>query len=150
MVSRAFEATDPRDLVYAVLGMTNVPIESDSAAENAHVSFDIPQMRIDYSATVSEVYQYVAKYIINRDKNLDILCILSTHRDENSTDLPSWTPDWRVPTSTIPLFENWEYFGYKFGATGFTKTTLQDQCDLGKLVVQGFEKCKVTELKPLG
>jgi hypothetical protein len=150
MVSRAFDATDARDKVYCVLGMANVPMESGSAMQDVHTSHYIPKMRVDYAATVSEVYQFVAKYIVNRDKNLDILCILSTHRDTNSTDLPSWTPDWRVPTSTIPLFSNWEYFSYKFGAAGFTKTIRQDQCDLGRLVVSGFEICSVTELMPFG
>lgn len=150
MVSRAFDATDPRDKVYAVLGMTREPIENDQLLESGLVDAGVAKMRVDYSSSISEVYQYAAKYIINRDKNLDVLCILSTHRDENSKDLPSWTPDWRVPVSKVPLYKNWEYFGYKFGAAGFIKTTLQDQCDMGRLIVEGFEYCKVTELMPLG
>jgi hypothetical protein len=88
---------------------------------------------------VSEVYQQTAKYIINRDQNLDILCILATHRSPStSSDLPSWVPDWRIPTSTIPLYDQWEYFSYKFGAAGFTKCRLQSSNDHGKLIVDGF------------
>jgi hypothetical protein len=70
-------------------------------------------MVVDYAATVSEVYQYTAKYIINRDRNLDVLCILPTHHDHNSVDLPTWTPDWRVPVSSIPLNDSPEYFTNK-------------------------------------
>jgi hypothetical protein len=147
MVSRAFQATNPRDKVYAVLGIASVPIESEKAPE-PHEE-DMPKMRVDYGASVSEVYQYTAKYIINRNRNLDVLCILSSHRDENSTDLPTWTPDWRVTTTSIPLYANWDYFSYKFGAAGFTKALPQDQDNVGILVAQGFPLNVITELVPL-
>lgn len=49
---------------------------------------DLQAMKFDYSATISEVYQHTAKSLINRDQNLDILCILPTHRDATSADLP--------------------------------------------------------------
>ncbi|USP79427.1 hypothetical protein yc1106_06701 [Curvularia clavata] len=148
MVSRVFEATDPRDKVYAVLGIADVPIESNDSLE-AHGDHT-PKMRVDYGAGVSEVYQYTAKYIINRDRNLDILCILSTHRDKNSSDLPTWTPDWRVPVSSIPMYANWDYVGYKFGAAGFTNALWQNQDEVGILVAQGFLLSTITELVPLG
>lgn len=146
MVSRCFKATDPRDKVYAVLGMTDTPIENpnEPGKENELT------MRIDYAAPVTEVYQYVAKYLINRDKNLDILCILSTHRDTNSSDLPTWVPDWRVPASTIPIREHWDYYVHKKAAAGFTTTIPQDQERLDYLSVQGFELCNIQELMPFG
>lgn len=93
MVSRLFEATDPRDKVYSVLGLAQTPITNGpdkvppldpDASTNTATSCT---MRIDYSATVSEVCQYTAKYLINRDRNLDTLCILSTHQDHGSADL---------------------------------------------------------------
>lgn len=146
MVSRAFQATNPRDKVYAVLGIADVSIESENDPEPQEN--DMPKMRVDYGASVSEVYQYTAKYIINRDRNLDVLCILSTHRDANSTDLPTWTPDWRVPSTSIPLYANWDYFEHKFGAAGFTKCLPQNQEDFGTLTVQGFPLNVITELLP--
>jgi hypothetical protein len=106
-------------------------------------------MRVDYSASISEVYQLTAKYLINRDENLDILCILPTHRDATSDDLPSWTPDWRVPLSSRPLYDNWDYISYKWGASGFTKTESQDQADLNRLTVTGFEIARIQQLLPL-
>jgi hypothetical protein len=146
MVGRAFDTTDARDKVYSVLGMAEVPIEDEKARQRGAPA---NCMRIDYSASISKVYQYLAKYIINRDQNLDILCILSTHRDAHSGDLPTWTPDWRVPTSTRSMYQNWDYFSYKWGAAGFTKTASQDQTDLGRLRVQGFVVANVTKLLPL-
>ena len=159
MVSREFDATDPRDKVYSVLGISEVAFEHSSEITQAEkdspthdaqsLTLQQPQrMRVDYAASVSEIYQYIAKYLINRDANLDILCILSTHRDENSDDLPTWTPDWQVPTSTINLRKNWHYIGFKFAASGFTKALPQEQTDLGRLSVQGFPIDQILGLHP--
>ena len=136
--------------MYAVLGMTDTPIENNNGELEGLTESDKLAMRVDYAASVSEVYQYVAKYIINRDNNLDVLCILSTHRDQNSTDLPTWVPDWRVPTSTISIRENWEYYAHKMGAAGFTTTLPQDQSRLSILSVKGYKLCNIEELLPFG
>ena len=159
MVGREFDATDPRDKVYSLLGISEIPL--DGSSETAHtnqkgstsdtqsLTMQQPQrLRVDYSASVSEVYQCLAKYLINRDLNLDILCILSTHRDENSHDLPTWTPDWRVPTSKVHLKKNWHYFSYKYAASGFTRAVPQEPDDLGRLNVQGFPIDQICGLYP--
>ena len=141
MVGRAFNATDPRDKIYSVLGLAKVPIvESNSAPP------DTNPMVVDYSKTTSEVYQYLAKYIINRDRNLDILCILLTHRNAESADLPTWVPDWRVPTDYAKLLDCWDFFASKFAASGFTKAEIQDQSNVGKLLVKGLCLYQVEQL----
>lgn len=141
MVGRAFDATDPRDKIYSVLGLAKVPI-----AESGSMSQDTNPMTIDYSKTTSEVYQYLAKYIINRDRNLDILCILLTHRNAGSADLPTWVPDWRVPIEDARLLDCWDFFASKFAASGFTKAELQDQSDIGRLLVRGLYLDRVSQL----
>ncbi len=65
MAGREYEATDPRDKVYSVLGLGRVNPPSGP----------LPSP-VDYSKSVSEVYQDVVKYFVNRDRNLDILAIL--------------------------------------------------------------------------
>lgn len=153
IASRAFNATDARDKVYAILGMADVPLNPRDLmprliwgreAQKAQ-----PVMKIDYSASVSEVYQHTAKYFINRDETLDVLCILPTHRDATSTDLPSWTPDWRVPLSSRPLYESWDYVSYKWGAAGFTEAEPQDDAELGQLNAKGFKIASIEQLHPL-
>jgi hypothetical protein len=153
MAGRAYDATNPRDKVYAVLGMADVPLNPLDKVPRlvwrGHTQREPPIMEIDYSASVSEVYQHTAKYFINRDENLDVLCILPSHRDETSSDLPSWTPDWRVSQSSRPLYESWDYVSYKWGAAGFTKTNLQKQDKLNRLEVIGFEIAQIESLQPL-
>ncbi|KAF3033146.1 hypothetical protein E8E12_002975 [Didymella heteroderae] len=153
MTSRAYDATNARDKVYAILGMAGVPLNPQEPSPSSAWALDRkkkrPAMRVDYSASVSEVYQYTAKYLINRDENLDILCILPTHRNADSDDLPSWIPDWRVPLSSRPLYDGWDYISYKWGASGFTTTISQDQDDIGQLRVTGFEIARIQQLLPL-
>lgn len=153
MAGRAYDATNARDKVYAILGMAEVPLNPRDLIPRLRWAQDDekerPVMRVDYSASVSEVYQHTAKYLINRDENLDILCILPTHRDASSDHLPSWTPDWRVPLSSRPLYDNWDYISYKWGASSFTKTDSQDQADLNRLTVTGFEIARIQLLLPL-
>ena len=153
MVGRAYDATDAKDKVYAILGMAEVRLHPRELSPELMQARDDKKerqvMRVDYSASISEVYQHTAKYLINRDENLVILCILPTHRDASSIDLPSWTPDWRVPLSSRSLYDNWDYPSYKWGASGFTKTDSQDQADLNRLTVTGFEIARIQELLPL-
>jgi hypothetical protein len=153
MAGRVYDATDARDKVYAILGMAEVPLNPRGLRPRLVLARDDkkgrPVMRVDYSASVSEVYQHIAKYLINRDENLDILCILPTHRDATSDDLHSWTPDWRVPLPSKPLYDNWDYISYKWGASGFTRIESQDQANLNRLTVTGFKIARIQQLLPL-
>ncbi|ERF74877.1 hypothetical protein EPUS_03261 [Endocarpon pusillum Z07020] len=188
MISRHFEATDPRDKVYSVLGLGREPLQAQNASlepvrplaakdssglyaalyhhmvrcftymrDKVHSTLGLtsepvsedtaalteilappPKFIVDYSQSVSQVYQHVAKYFINRDRNLDILCILSTHRGPESSDLPSWTPDWRVTTSHIGLTECWDYIGMKHSSANSALAELQDQDGAGRLIVRAY------------
>jgi hypothetical protein len=129
--------------------MAREPIEGEgdlSGLKLAHGTQEITPMSINYNKTVSEVYQNVAKHFINRDQNLDVLCILSTHRDHRSSDLPSWTPDWRVSTSTIRMIECWDYVSMKCFASGFTRSEPQLQDDSGLLLAQGYATDRIISL----
>ncbi len=70
MTGRSFDATDLRGKVYSVLEMAEVPVENDKSVDSAMT------MRIDYSQSISEVYQYLVKFMISCDKNLDILSFI--------------------------------------------------------------------------
>jgi hypothetical protein len=75
---RFHSATDPRDMVYAIVGLTEAR--------------DDPQMPIDYSQSVRQVYINVVDYVLSRDRKLDVIC--AGVPKENIYHLPSWTPSW--------------------------------------------------------
>jgi hypothetical protein len=77
-------ATDPRDMVYALVGLTNAR--------------DDPRMQIDYSQSVRQVYISVVDYVLKRKVKLDVICGKFTSK--NIYRLPSWTPDVRT---IVPL-----------------------------------------------
>jgi hypothetical protein len=133
MTGREFDATDARDKVYSVLGLAGVPMTTDPYPD------ETSNFPVDYTKSVSEVYQDAVKYFINRDRNLDIISILLSHRNDQSTDLPSWAPDWRVPVSEIPLNHNWDFFTWKMAAGGYKlQAPLQSYSEVGILRVQGY------------
>lgn len=101
---RTWKATDPRDKVYALLGISSDGSEAKS-------------LEPDYNLSLETVYQRVAVYMIDRYQSLEILSfILPTIFDHDARRrssfpelmrkfrppkppvlrLPSWCPDWRV------------------------------------------------------
>jgi len=102
---RTWKATDPRDKVYALLG-----ISSDGS--------EAKRLEPDYSLSVEALYQRVAVYMIDRYQSLEILAfvlpmVMGTDDARRRCSLPelmrkfkppkpmvlrlpSWCPDWRV------------------------------------------------------
>jgi hypothetical protein len=74
-----FEATDPRDKIYALLGLCS---ESDTSA-----------IKPDYSISVAELYTAVARHFITKTKDLTPLQYSDGNQDLKH-GLPSWVPDY--------------------------------------------------------
>ena len=87
-----FQVSDPRDRVYAVLGMLQSP-STRLYVSDAKLPSKAP-FPIDYNKSISVVYQDFMKFLINMDRNLDCLCYFEKPRSM-SFDLPSWVVDWR-------------------------------------------------------
>ncbi|KAI0878849.1 HET-domain-containing protein [Hypoxylon argillaceum] len=83
--SRLFEASDPRDKVFAILGLWKFT-RGDQAGQ-----FDIWP---DYSKDVSEVYIEATTSAIRESGNLDILSLVEGTFCEKICGLPSWIPDY--------------------------------------------------------
>ncbi|KAH6962371.1 heterokaryon incompatibility protein-domain-containing protein [Ilyonectria sp. MPI-CAGE-AT-0026] len=77
----AYEATDPRDRVFAILGFS--------------CDADVLNIRPDYAKTCATIYTDVAEAVLARSGTLDILYAVS--RPRNVKAMPSWVPDWSVP-----------------------------------------------------
>ena len=72
-------ATDPRDKLYGILGLTN---ERKDAG-----------LRPDYTLSVEEVYTRLARNLIVESQSLDFLGSAGLLRDY---DVPPWVPDWTI------------------------------------------------------
>ena len=98
--TRDHKATDPRDKLYALLGLA-----SDVSKDEL-----IP----DYSLPVQDVYLSLTKFMVGRKNNLDILACSGT--SISAQGMPSWMPDWRITPSVAPLTRE-EVDGDRFDAT---------------------------------
>lgn len=91
------EMTDPRDVIYGILGMTKTKLASErTLATNAEViPGHIPELTVDYSKDLSSVFEDVAKYVLYRDRSLHLLYLTGHCGVSNDLELPTWCPDWR-------------------------------------------------------
>lgn len=77
-ITRTQHCLDPRDRIYAVLGL---------ASDVDHSSL-VP----DYTKSTEALYKELARHLVTRDSNLDVLCACSYRN--RSGKLPSWCPEW--------------------------------------------------------
>ncbi|KAF4820727.1 Heterokaryon incompatibility protein 6, OR allele [Colletotrichum siamense] len=89
---RHFDATDPRDKIYALQGMLrNRP------------GLDTTQLRVDYGIDAEELYHRFAIITAVRAPGLGILQHCSGSLDDNFSGRPSWIPDWSLKRRETPL-----------------------------------------------
>ncbi|KAI1504978.1 hypothetical protein F5X99DRAFT_405613 [Biscogniauxia marginata] len=87
------KATDPRDLVYGILGLAD----------------DQKSIDIDYTYSVARVFACAAFHIITEERSLWLLSYNDLGRNEGF-DLPSWVPDWSAKGLLCP--QPYEYHLY--------------------------------------
>jgi hypothetical protein len=74
--TQQFQASDPRDKVYALLGLIG-----DKSA----------RLTVDYSWDLGQVFRETVRFCILEEKTLNII---QGNRKSSSGALPSWAPDW--------------------------------------------------------
>ncbi len=89
---RRFQATNPRDKIYALLGMIFKQSGRPSRA-----------IQPSYTSSVKDVFTSFAVDMLQKSSDLRILRQCSSAMIEG---LPSWAPDWSCHTSTLPLPNN--------------------------------------------
>ncbi|KAK1827213.1 HET-domain-containing protein [Podospora conica] len=148
------EATDPRDKVFALVGLLGR--EQDDT---------LPPPTADYTKPMDQVYRETAKYIVNSKNSLDIL-LAASGLDGEASGLPSWVPDWRRSGNDQrpALFINASrmqplaYFsgsteavflhGHGYSASGDSKMEVRFSDDLRTVYVRGFLFDSVSDVGP--
>jgi hypothetical protein len=96
--------------------------------------------------SVSQVYQHFMKYMVNKYRTLDVLCVLSTYPCI-VIDASTWMPDWRKhPVARPDPHYNFDYLSKNFAAAGKTLVEMQDPLAWGNLQVTG---CRIDQVKSL-
>jgi hypothetical protein len=78
--NRACESTDPRDRVYAVLGIVN--------------DDEVKGLEPDYSMRKEEAFRAAVEFVIHNTRSLDLLS--ACQDPERESGLPSWVPNFEV------------------------------------------------------
>jgi hypothetical protein len=89
---RGYQTTDPRDKVYALLGLLDNSRDLD--------------IRADYTKSTESLFAEVTRTIIEHSSSLEILSYAAktSPRQQASYSLPSWVPDWTQRRTIIPLW----------------------------------------------
>jgi hypothetical protein len=121
-LTRKYKSTDPRDKVFALLGIVTNPDSMD--------------IKADYRLSAVEVYLSVAIYNLVKLNNLELLGNGGSSSMRQNTNLPSWVPDWS--------YDNEDRLAFApvarrrgMSVSGDTKPTLSISADKRVLTVRG-------------
>ena len=97
-ILRPYDSFDPRDKVYAAMGIVNRFLPRGSR------SFIHPE----YETPVEEVYEYTAKFLLEHLLYLSVLTLVEDPSRRKLVNLPSWVPDFssrQGDTSLLARFQ---------------------------------------------
>jgi hypothetical protein len=150
--SRHLHATDPRDKVYAFLGLCKVEtyrVEHRADHPGDFWSSDLSARHMmaltpSYTVSVEELYSVVAKRLMRREGRLEILSYAAQAPPNGS--LPSWVPDFRKEVQMIILGRIGHGFR-PFHAMDGKNLTLVERPEWNKLDARGFCLDEIKELR---
>jgi hypothetical protein len=127
-LTRKYNATDPRDKVFALHGVVTDPASIGGA--------------VDYSKSLEEVYTDVAVHELMQKKTLFCLANAGISTYPQNPRLPSWVADWSHDNERKTIIAA----GAKFNADGGLRPVLTISEDRKVLTVRGFVFDTVSEL----
>jgi hypothetical protein len=105
-IHRFAKSSDPRDKVYAFLGLADKRL----APFRTHPKALVP----DYNLSVQDIYTETARLLLLSHGNLSLLSHVQDPSLTQIPDLPSWAPDWSANLDPYPL---------RFRGPGFWKAS---------------------------
>ena len=133
--ARNFAATDPRDKVYALLGLVDEPSHSETKG-------DTPRIIPDYKMSHYRLYRFVTRTTILETKALEVLSAVE-HESPAFSDFPSWVPVWNRAKRTSSLGSG---IRSSYHASGNHSFIPRDSPDEDCLIAQGVIFDNVSQL----
>ena len=135
---RSRKCGNPRDKVYALLGICNDVRMGD--------------ITIDYSFSVARVYCEAAKFIFRKERSLKLLSACQSYG--SSVELPSWVPDWSMDARFRPMRSmiSWEAGEEEedvrrtFNAAGSRSAQVNISDDMRAMTIQGMVCATISSL----
>ncbi|EHK25672.1 uncharacterized protein TRIVIDRAFT_62340 [Trichoderma virens Gv29-8] len=89
-------STDPRDKIYALLGLfQSLEAEVPSSSLASPAELDINHVIVDYGAEVENVYASVVRAMVLGTQSLNILCACQTPSTLKRSWIPNWAESWQ-------------------------------------------------------
>lgn len=88
---RRFKATDPRDKVFSLLGLSRTKKQQDS-----HGKADTDAIDPDYSLSTDVIFRQVTEKLMKQKFSLALLSTVEDLSLRKTPNLPSWVPDYAV------------------------------------------------------
>lgn len=105
--ARCLQTTDPRDKIFALLGL----------------AIDVAEYPApDYTMGVSDVYQLYAKCLARKGHDLKILSLSSFYRTDGIISCSSWVPQWDKP---VPSFNYEQHTRFAAGGIALSRTRVR-------------------------
>jgi hypothetical protein len=133
--------SDPRDVVYAHLGMIGMKSQAFVYSDQSRISttsYKQEEMAINYDKTIVQVYEDTTRFIFQNIPWISMLLhVEEVEQDEGRQGLPSWVPNWtRQWTPKSPRPDN-GYYSYL--PKVWDGKWLNSLITSGVLAVPGFE-----------
>jgi hypothetical protein len=105
---KGFGVTDPRDMLFANLGLVGHAIEHESKLSHL--------IMVDYQKNEAEVYSDLARYFIESFDDFRIFALLDPNEKRCGSEAPSWAPDWvSEPPSQYSRLSDELNYQHKYG-----------------------------------
>lgn len=130
LMSRGLGASDPRDKIYALLGLGKHDIDPDYSMSPESVFADFALQTIGVVTEMASQHRSASLDLSSnlREVRRALILVSCAGRHNQRLELPSWVPDWTVNLSSRPLVFG---LGHRFSAGGDRLGTFDWHPDFG-------------------
>ena len=127
--ARFLEASDPRDKIFGILGLSS--------------AFAILMPPPDYNATVSDVFCAAARVLISNSRSL--LILLEANDESPLIKHPSWVPDWSIPAIVrLDYLRSLRYNAANSSEARFEISSNNKELGIAGKVIDSVDKVAIT------